>query len=206
MKAETQALLERAAQSDAVFYDITAFLDAERAWKAIASEDAALHGRTAEAFAQWLRRRGLFPYAGQYAPFPNRPREKRSLYRLADLLALLEQLPTLKADFLASEKRRATAKAAHPRAATRRAAQTRQASEEAIATFDAESLALLERFRRLKYPRAAAIRAIQQKPRARLLTLLDRVEAGVQSGTLDHPAAYLAAALAERPGESGGAA
>lgn len=206
MKAETQALLERAPHSDALLYDTGTLISADRAWKAIATEDATLRGRTAEAFARWLRQRGLFPYAGQYAPFPNRPREKRPLYLLADLLTLLEQLPTLKAEFTAGEKRRAAARAAHPRAATLRAAQTRRASEEAIAGFDAEGLALLERFRRLKYPRAAAIRAIQQKPRARLLALLERVETGVKAGTLDHPAAYLAAALAERPGDSGGAA
>jgi hypothetical protein len=206
VKIETQALLERAPQSDALLYDTGTYISAERAWKALAAEDATLRGKTGEAFARWLRQRGLFSYAGQYAPFPSRPREKRPLYRLADLLALLEQLPTLKAQFSTAEKRRAAARAAHPRAATLRAAQTRQASKEAIAGFDAESLALLERFRRLKYPRAAAIRAIQKKPHGRLLALLERVDAGVQAGTLDHPAAYLAATLAERPGESGGAA
>ncbi len=205
MKAETQAVLEHVPHSDALLYDTDTLISADRAWKAIAAEDAALRGKTAEVFARWLRRRGLFPYAGQYAPFPSRPREKRPLYRLADLLTLLEQLPTLKAEFTAAEKRRSAARATHPRAATLRARQTRRASEEAIAGFDAEGLALLERFRHLKYPRAAAIRAIQQKPRARLLALLERVETGVKAGTLDHPAAYLAAALTERPDENGGA-
>jgi hypothetical protein len=206
MKAETQAVLERTAQSDALLYDSSAFIDADRAWQAIASEDPDLRGKAAEAFARWLRQRGLFPHAGQYTPAPSRPRQKRPLYRLSDLHALLEQLPTLKTQFISAEKRRAAARAAHPRAATRQAAQTRRASEAAIAGFDAESLAILERFRRLKYSRAAAIRAIQHKPRASLLALLERVEGGVEAGTLVHPAAYLAAALEERPNESGGAA
>jgi hypothetical protein len=50
----------------------------------------------------------------------------------------------------------------------------------------------------LQYPRAAAVRAIQQTPRAQLLALLERVEAGVQAGTMYRPAAYLAAALEGR--------
>jgi len=95
-------------------------------------------------------------------------------------------------------KRRTAARAAHPRAATLRAAQTRQATEQALAGFDAEALALLERLRRLHYPRAAAVRAIQQTPRAKLLALLERVEAGAQAGTMYRPAAYLAAALEDR--------
>jgi hypothetical protein len=95
-------------------------------------------------------------------------------------------------------KRRTTARAAHPRAASVRAAQTRQATKQALANFDAEALALLERLRNLDYPRAAAVRAIQQTPRAQLLALLVRVEAGVQSGSMYRPAAYLAAALGEQ--------
>jgi len=198
MKPETQARLERVAQSDALLYDTSALIDIDRAWTAIASEDATLRGKTANDFARWLRQRGLLPQAGQYAPAPNRPRQRRALYRLADVLAVLEQLPTLKAQYETSARRRAAAKAAHPRAATLRAAQTRQATEQTLAGFDAEALALLERFRQLKYPRAAAVRVIQQMPRARLSALLDRVEAGMQAGTMYHPAAYLAAALEEQ--------
>ncbi len=197
MKPETQTRLEQVAQSDALLYDTTALIDTERAWAVIACEDAALRGKTANDFARWLRQRGLLPHAGQYAPTPTRPRQRRSLYRLADVLTLLEQLPTLKAQYETSARRRAAGKAAHPRAAAVRAKQTRQATEQAIAGFDAEALALLERFRRLQYPRAAAVRAIQQKPHARLSALLDRVEAAVQAGTMYHPAAYLAAALEE---------
>ncbi len=197
MKPATEAELARAAQSDALLYDTAAFIDVEHAWKAIALEDSSLRGKRAEEFAHWLRQRGLLPQAGEYAPHPTRPRERRPLYRIPDIHTLLEQLPTLKAQYEAFAKRRAAAKAAHPRAATVRAAQTRQATEQAIAGFDAESLALLERLRSLGYPRAASVRAIQQVPRPRLLTILKRVEAGVQERTLDHPAAYLAAALEE---------
>src|SRR5579885_546143 len=178
MKPETQARLEQVAQSDALLYDTGTLIDTERAWTVIACEDASLRGKTADDFARWLRLR-------------------RPLYRLADVLALLEQLPALKAQYETSARRRAAAKAAHPRAATVRAKQTRQATEQAIAGFDAGALALLERFRRLHYPRAAAVRAIQQKPHDRLIALLDRVEAAVQAGTMYHPAAYLAAALEE---------
>ncbi len=198
MKSETRAQLERAAQSDALLYDTTTFIDVERAWAILACEDPTLRGKTADEFAHWLRQRGLLSQAGGYAPAPGRPRQRRPLYRLADLLALLEQLPGIRVQFEASMKRRAAAKAAHPRAATLRAAQTRQATEQAIAGFDAEALALLERLRRLHYPRAAAARAIQQTPRAKLLALLERVESGTQAGTMYHPAAYLAAALEER--------
>lgn len=198
MKPETQAMLERAAQTDALLYDTATLIDVDRAWAALACEDHALRGKTANEFARWLRQRGLLPQAGQYTPAPQRPRYRRALYRLADVLALLEQLSTHKAAFETSLKRRAAAKAAHPRAATRRAVQTRQETEQALATFDAEALALLERLRTLQYPRAAAVRAIQQTPRAQLLALLERVEAGVQSGAMYRPAAYLAAALGER--------
>ncbi len=198
MKPETQAALERAAQADALLYDTSTLIDVERAWTAIACEDHALRGKTASEFARWLRQRALLPQAGQYTPAPNRPRQRRALYRLADLLTLLEQLPTHKATFEASMKRRTAGKAAHPRAATLRAARTRQATEQAIAGFDAEALALLERLRNLGYPRVAAVRAIQQTPRAQLLALLERVEAGVQAGTMYRPAAYLAAALEGR--------
>ncbi len=197
MKPTTQAELARIAQSDALLYDTAIFIDVERAWKAIALEDSSLRGKRAGEFAHWLRQRGLLPQAAEYAPLPTRPRERRPLYRVPDVHALIEQLSTLKAQYEAFAKRRAAAKAAHPRAATVRAAQTRQATEQAIAGFDAESLALLERLRSLGYPRAAAARAIQQVPRLRLLTILTRVEAGVQERTLDRPAAYLAAALEE---------
>lgn len=195
MKPTTQAELARVAQSDALLYDTAILIDVERAWKALALEDSSLRGKRAEEFAHWLRQRGLLPQAGEYAPHPTRPRERRPLYRIPDVHMLIEQLPTLKAQYEAFAKRRAAAKAAHPRAATVRAAQTRQSTEQAIAGFDAESLALLERLRSLGYPRAASVRAIQQVPRPRLLTILTRVEAGVQERTLDHPAAYLAAAL-----------
>lgn len=198
MKPQTQTVLERAAQTDALLYDTSTLVDVDRAWAAFACEDPTLRGKIAEEFARWLRQRGLLPQAGDYAPAPQRPRHRRPLYRLADVYTLLEQLATHKAVFEASMKRRATARAAHPRAATQRAAQTRQATEQAIAGFDAEALALLQRLRSLQYPRAAAVRAIQQKPRAQLLALLDKVEAGVQSGSMYHPAAYLAAALGER--------
>jgi hypothetical protein len=206
MQAETQAMLAHIAQSDALLYDTATLIDADNAWRVIASEHPDLRGKTAQAFAAWLRQRGRFPHAGDYAPFPSRPRTRRPLYRLADLSSLLEQLPELHAQFVAAEQRRASARAAHPRAATRKAAQTRQASAAASATFDTESLALLERLRALKYPRAAAVRAIARQPHARLLALLERVEAGVQAGTLAHPAAYLAAALEDRPDQQGGAA
>lgn len=195
MKPTTQAELARVAQSDALLYDTAILIDVERAWKALALEDSSLRGKRAEEFAHWLRQRGLLPQAGEYAPHPTRPRERRPLYRIPDVHMLIEQLPTLKAQYEAFAKRRAAAKAAHPRAATVRAAQTRQSTEQAIAGFDAEALALLERLRSLGYPRAASVRAIQQVPRPRLLTILTRVEAGVQERTLDHPAAYLAAAL-----------
>ena len=198
MKPETRARLERVAQSDALLYDASTMIDTHRAWMVIAAEDPTLRGKTADEFARWLRQRGLLPQAGEYAPAPNRPRQRRTLYRLADVLALLEALPALKAQYAVSARRRAAAKAAHPRAAALRAAQTRQATEQAVAGFDAEALALLERFRQLKYPRAAAVRAIQQTPRARLVALLDRVEAGAQAGTMYRPASYLAAALEER--------
>lgn len=198
MKPETQAALERAAQADMLLYDTSALIDVDRAWAALACEDAALRGKTAGEFARWLRQRGLLPQAGQYAPAPNRPRQRRALYRLADLIALLEQLPTHKATFESAMKRRAAGKAAHPRAAVVRAARTRQATNQALATFDAEALALLERLRNLQYPRSAAVRAIQQTPRPQLLALLERVEAGVQSGAMYQPAAYLAAALEGR--------
>ena len=195
MKPATGAELARAAQSDALLYDTAALIDVDRAWKAIACEDTTLRGKRAEEFARWLRQRGLLPQAGEYAPHPTRPRERRPLYRLADLQTLIEQLPALKAQYETFAKRRATAKAAHPRASTVQAARTRQATEQTISGFDAEALALLERLRSLGYPRAAAVRAIQQVPRSRLLTILKRVEAGVQERTMDHPAAYLAAAL-----------
>jgi hypothetical protein len=198
MKPETQAALERVAQADILLYDTSALIDVDRAWAALACEDAALRGKTADEFARWLRQRGLLPQAGHYAPAPNRPRQRRALYRLADLLALLEQLPTHKAAFETSLKRRAAGKAAHPRAAVVRAARTRQATNRALAAFDSEALALLERLRNLHYPRAAAVRAIQQTPRPQLLALLERVEAGVQSGAMYQPAAYLAAALEGR--------
>jgi hypothetical protein len=198
MKPQTQTVLERAAQTDALLYDTSTLIDVDRAWAAFACEDPTLRGKIAEEFARWLRQRGLLPQAGEYIPTPQRPRHRRALYRLADVYTLLEQLSTHKAVFEATMKRRAVAKAAHPRAATRQAAQTRQATEQAIAGFDAEALALLQRLRSLQYPRAAAVRAIQQKPRAQLLALLDKVEAGVQSGSMYRPAAYLAAALGER--------
>ncbi|HEY7350739.1 MAG TPA: hypothetical protein VH599_20685 [Ktedonobacterales bacterium] len=198
MKPETQAALERAAQADALLYDTSILIDVDRAWAVLVCEDQTLRGKTAAAFARWLRQRGLLPQAGQYAPWPNRPRQRRALYQLADLLALVEQLTSQKAVFDASMKRRASAKAAHPRAAVVQATRTRQATAQALAGFDAEALALLERLRRLDYPRAAAVRAIQQTPRTQLLALLERVEAGVQSGALYRPAAYLAAALEER--------
>jgi hypothetical protein len=197
MKPETLTALERVAQTDALLYDTATLIDVDRAWTVLACEDHALRGKTAEEFAHWLRQRGLLPQAGQYAPSPQRPRQRRSLYRLADLRLLLEQLSTHKAAFEASLRRRASAKAAHPRAATLRAARTRQATEQAIAGFDAEALALLERLRTVHYPRAAAVRAIQQTPRAQLLALLERVEAGVRAGSMYHPAAYLAAALGD---------
>jgi hypothetical protein len=195
MKPETQAALERAAQTDALLYDTSTLIDIDRAWAALACEDRALRGKIASEFARWLRQRGLLPQAGQYTPAPQRQRQRRPLYRLADVLALLEQLSTHRAVFETSMKRRAAAKAAHPSAAAHKAAQTRQATEQALASFDAEALALLKRLRSLQYPRAAAVRAIQQTPRAELLTLLERVEAGVRSGTMYQPAAYLAAAL-----------
>src|SRR5690348_7377545 len=135
MKATTQAELARAAQSDVLLYDTAIYIDVERAWKALALEDATLRGKRAEEFAHWLRQRGLLPQAGEYAPHPTRPRERRPLYRVPDVHALLEQLPSLKAQYEAFAKRRAAAKAAHPRAATVRAAQTRQATEQAIAGF-----------------------------------------------------------------------
>ncbi len=197
MKPETRAALERAALADALLYDTSTLIDVDRAWAALACEDQTLRGKTAEDFARWLRQRALLPQAGQYAPAPNRPRQRRALYRLADLLALLAELPTHKAAFEASMKRREAGKAAHPRAATLRAARTRQATEQAIAGFGAEELAVLERLRALRYPRAAAVRAIQKKPRAQLLALLERVEAGVRAGTMYRPEAYLAAALEE---------
>ncbi len=197
MKPETQTALERSAQADALLYDTSTFIDVDRAWAVLASEDHSLRGKTAEAFARWLRQRGLLPQAGQYIPAPQRPRNRRALYRLSDLFTLLEQLPTHKATFEASMKRRATARAAHPRAAVIQAAKTRQATEQALAGFDAEALALLQRLRNLDYPRAAAVRAIQQTPRAQLLALLARVEAAVQAGSMYRPAAYLAAALGE---------
>jgi hypothetical protein len=195
MKPETQTALQRAAQADALLYDTSTFIDVDRTWAVLACEDHSLRGKTASEFARWLRQRGLLPQAGQYTPAPQRPRQRRAFYRLADVLALLEQLPTHKAAFEASMKRRTAAKAAHPRAASVRAAQTRQATEQALTGFDADELALLERLRALQYPRAAAVRAIQQTPRAQLLALLARVEAGVQSGSMYRPAAYLAAAL-----------
>jgi hypothetical protein len=195
MRPETQAQLERAAQSDRLLYDTAVLIDADRAWVVLASEDQALRGKAAGEFARWLRQRGLLPHAGDYAPAPSRPRQRRPLYRLADLLSVLDQLATLKAQYEASAKRRAAARAAHPRTATLKAAQTRQDTERALASFDAEAVALLERLRQLQYPRAAAVRAIQHTPRARLIALLNRVEAGVQAGTMYRPAAYLAAAL-----------
>ena len=198
MKPETQTALERSAQADALLYDTSTLIDVDRAWAVLVCEDHSLCGKNASEFARWLRQRGLLPQAGQYTPAPQRPRQRRAVYRLADLLTLLEQLSTHKAVFEASMKRRTAAKAAHPRAATIHAAQTRQATEQALAGFDAEALALLERLRNLHYPRAAAVRAIQQTPRAQLLALLARVEAGVQSGSMYRPAAYLAAALGER--------
>lgn len=198
MKPETRTALERAAQTDALLYDTSTLIDVDRAWAALACEDRTLRGKTASEFARWLRQRGLLSQAGQYTPAPQRPRQRRPLYRLADVLALLTQLSTHRSAFEASLKRRAAARAAHPSAATRQAARTRQATEQALAGFDAEALALLERLRSLQYPRAAAVRAIQQTPRAHLLALLERVEAGVQSGAMYRPAAYLAAALEER--------
>ncbi len=197
MKPATQTALERAAQTDALLYDTTTLIDVDRAWAVLACEDQTLRGKIVGEFVRWLRQRGLLPLAGEYAPAPQRPRQRRPLYRLADLLALLEQLSAHKALFEASMKRRAVAKAAHPRAATLQAAKTRQVTEQAIGGFDAEALVLLERLRTLQYPRAAAVRAIQQKPRAQLLALVDRVEAGVREGSMYRPAAYLAAALGE---------
>jgi hypothetical protein len=198
MKPETQAALERSAQTDALLYDTSSLIDVMRAWAVFACEDQALRGKTAAEFARWLRQRGVLPQAGQYAPMPGRPRQRRPLYRLPDVLAVLEQLSTHKAAFEAAMKRSAAAKAAHPRAATLRAARTRQTTEQAIAGFDTEALAVLERLRNLHYPRAAAVRAIQQKPRAQLLALLERVEAGVRTGAMYRPEAYLAAALEEK--------
>lgn len=198
MKPETQAALERSAQTDALLYDTSTLIDVMRAWAVFACEDHSLRGKTAAEFARWLRQRGVLPQAGQYAPLPGRPRQRLPLYRLADVLAVLDQLSTHKAAFEAAIKRSAAAKAAHPRAATVRAAKTRQATEQTIASFDAEALALLERLRALHYPRAAAVRAIQQKPRRELLALLERVEAGVRAGMMYRPEAYLAAALEDK--------
>ena len=198
MQPATQAALERIAQRDALLYDTTSLIDVDGAWAVLASEDPTLRGKRGEAFAHWLRQRALLSQAGEYAPFPNRPRERRALYRLADLLAVLEQLPALKEQFVATEKRSAAAKAAHPRAATVQAASTREKTEAALAHFNTKELALLERLRAQGYPRAAAVRAIEQTPTARLLALLEQVEAGVQAGTMYRPAAYLAAALEER--------
>lgn len=197
MKPQTQTALERAAQTDALLYDTSTLIDVDRAWAAIACEDQTLRGKIAGEFARWLRQRALLPQAGEYTPSPQRPRHRRPLYRLDDLLTVLEQLSTHKAAFAASMKRQAAARAAHPRAATLQAAKTRQATEQAIAHFDDDALALLKRLRNLQYPRAAAVRAIQQTPRAKLLALLDRVEEGVQSGSMYRPSAYLAAALGE---------
>ncbi len=197
MKTETEAELARAAQNDALLYDTTTLIDVDRAWKALSCEDPTLRGKKAQGFARWLRQRGVLPLAGEYAPHPSQPRERRSLYRLADVYALIEQLPVLKTQYDTFARRQAAAKAVHPRAATRKAVQTRQATDQQIAGFNAEELALLERLRQLGYPRAAAVRAIKQVPRKQLLSLLARVEAGIQDGTLYHPAAYLAAALEE---------
>lgn len=197
MKPATQTALERAAQIDAILYDTSTLIDVDRAWAVLACEDPALRGKIVGEFVRWLRQRGLLPQAGEYTPAPQRPRQHRPLYRLADLLALLEQLSAQKSLFEASMKRRTAAKAAHPRAATLQAAKTRQVTEQAIGGFDAEALALLERLRTLHYPRAAAVRAIQQMPRVQLLALVTRVEAGVREGSMYRPAAYLAAALGE---------
>ncbi len=195
MRTETETELARAAQSDKLLYDTATLIDTERARKVLACEDTTLRGKRAEEFAHWLRQRGVLPQAGEYAPHPTRPREQRSLYRLADLCTILDQLPALRAQYESFAKRRAAAKAAHPRAATVKAVQTRQTTERTIAGFDAEALVLLERLRALGYPRAAAVRAIQRTPRKHLLQLVERVEAGVQDGSMYRPAAYLAAAL-----------
>ena len=195
MKPETEAEFERAAQSDALLYDTVTLIDTERAWKALASEERALRGKRAELFTHWLRQRGLLPHVGSYAPHPTRPREKRPLYSLADLRSVLEQLPALLGQYEAFIKRQAAAKASHPRAAAVKAAQTRQATEQAIAGFDAETLALLERLRALGYPRADAVRALERAHREQLVRLVERVEAGVQDGSMYRPAAYLAAVL-----------